>query len=148
MKLGNTDIAASNTNAQGLGDLSSGYTIHPDGEVEPLTVDSSEQARRPMLYTAATRASGSSAAQPTTLQSRFPGSMSLLKMVSDTYPTLDDAQDALTTLSALHGFAFGYVDETSARTVSFHVDDMPDRQFTEDERITRVFSFIRGHEQE
>ncbi|MBU9199994.1 hypothetical protein KTD31_01075 [Burkholderia multivorans] len=74
--------------------------------------------------------------------------MSLLQVVSETYPSSDAARDALTTLSALNGFVFGYVDETGGRTVSFHVDDMPGREFTEDERIKRVFGFARGLETE
>jgi hypothetical protein len=64
-------------------------------------------------------------------------------MVSDPYDTVDEAQDVLTTVSALAGFVFGYVDEELRRTVTFHEDQFPNHPLPDDEGMSRVFSFVR-----
>lgn len=75
--------------------------------------------------------------------SRYPGSQSLIRAYSQQFPSADDARDALAKTSALAGFVFGYVDETSWRTVTFHVDRFPAQTDPESCCITPVFSYSR-----
>ena len=73
-------------------------------------------------------------------QARYPGSQTLIRTVSQPYPTAAGAQDALTDISALAGFVFGYVDEQN-RTVSFHRDPLSTVEKADD--VARVFAWSR-----
>lgn len=73
---------------------------------------------------------------------RYPGAQSLVQAVSERYPTVDDARDALTTIGASTGFVFGYVDEHHRRTVTFHVADTSATDLP-GKGLLRVFSLAR-----
>ncbi len=74
---------------------------------------------------------------------RYPRSQSLIQSISDRYRSVDDARDALTTISALAGFVFGYVDDRERRTVSFHVAGTTASQQPAGNWLSRVFSIAR-----
>lgn len=74
------------------------------------------------------------------IMDRYPGSEMLVQTVSEAYETIENARDALTTISALAGFRFGYVDEKTRCTVSFHIDTHRGAGWPAD--MVRVFSFV------
>lgn len=69
----------------------------------------------------------------------YSGAQSLVRVDSECYASIGDAQDALTKVSALEGYVFGFVDEVRCCTVTFH---------NESDGLTvlhgsRVFGFAR-----
>jgi hypothetical protein len=73
-----------------------------------------------------------------TLAARIPEPETLLKLVSAPYDDVGGAQDALTAVSAIPGYKFGYVDEKERRTVTFHVDTSPANALPPRSGIARV----------
>lgn len=69
----------------------------------------------------------------------YAGAQSLVRVDSECFASIEDAQDALTTASALKGYVFGFVDEVRCCTVTFHNDSgaLPGQG------VSRVFGFAR-----
>lgn len=51
--------------------------------------------------------------------------VTLIKVVSSSYPSVEEAEDAMAGVRSMPGFHFGYVDPKEFRTVSFHDDTSP-----------------------
>ncbi len=69
----------------------------------------------------------------------YAGAQSLVRVDSECYSSIEDAQDALTTASALKGYVFGFVDEVRCCTVTFHNEGSP----LSAQGGSRVFGFAR-----
>lgn len=60
--------------------------------------------------------------------------MNVIQQNCDTYPTLEEAQDALSGLSHLTSFVMGYVDEKENRPVAFFLDAHPSSEIQRGQR--------------
>lgn len=76
---------------------------------------------------------------------RFVTDLSLIRVGSSQYDSVEAATDALAGVSSLPGYVFGYIDAKERRTVTFHADTAPNSPVPTNKGMTRVSARVAFH---